>query len=97
MKTRMIEERIGENMGPIDWNHPIAKGKPSIWRDAEKNPASFVFGDHERTIYDIAMYDGWPYWEPRPAIHFSGILGPEWAFFDTYGVYENSIKPRRTP
>lgn len=95
MRTRMVEERIGENMGPVDWSHPIAENKPPIWREAEAEPEKFVFGDHDRVIYAIAMYDGWPYWTPRPAIHHAGPIGPEWSFFDSYGVYENSIRRKR--
>lgn len=96
MRTRIVEERIGENMGPVDWSHPIAKNMPPIWREAEKNPEGFVFSEHDRMILDVAMYDGWPYWTPRPAVHVIGVLGPEWHFFDSYGVHADSIKPKRT-
>lgn len=95
MKTRMVEERIGENMGPVDWTHDIAKDKPAIWREAEKHPERFRYvengGFFAKPIIALAMYDGWPYWTPRPAIHFMGTLGPEWTFFDSYGVSDRSI------
>lgn len=94
MRTRVVEERTGENMGPIDWAHPIAKGMPQVWRDAEKSPEAFTFSEYERTIFAIAMYDGWPYWTPRPAVNFMGPIGPEWTFFDSYGVRHDSIKRR---
>lgn len=32
-------------------------------------------------VYQVGMYDGWPYWVPTPAILRSGVLGPEWTFF----------------
>ena len=93
MRTRMVKERIGENMGPVDWSHDTAKDKPQIWRDAEKNPQGFLFNG--RLIYEICMYDGWPYWKPTPAISFLGPIGPDWNFFDSYGVCAESIQPIR--
>jgi hypothetical protein len=96
MKTRMVEVREGENVGPVDWSHPIAKDMPPIWREAEKDPASFVFGEYRRTILDICMYDGWPYWQPTPAICYVGPLkSAEWTFFNSYGVHPNSILSAR--
>ena len=96
MKTRMVEERIGEACGPIDWDHPKAKGMPTDWREAEANPDRFRLitagGMVARAILEIAMYDGWPYWRPMPAIHSMGPLGPEWTFFDSYGVYPGSVR-----
>lgn len=92
MRTRMVEERIGENMGPIDWTHDIAKDMPPIWRDAEQNPGNFLINGRE--IYAVAMYDGWPYWKPMPAIHRAGPIGSEWDFFNSYGVHPNSITRR---
>lgn len=95
MKTRMVEERIGENMGPIDWTHPMALNKPLIWREAEKNPAGFLLNG--RRIVEIGMYDGWPYWRPTPAILRAGPLGLEWDHFNSYGVHPNSITPLLEP
>jgi hypothetical protein len=46
-------------------------------------------------ILAICMYDGWPYWTPRPAIQFVGPLGAEWAFFDSYSVSGRSVFARR--
>ena len=98
MRTRTVIERVGENMGPIDWTHPTAVNMPPIWRDAEKNPDGFVFGDYARTIVEICMYDGWPYWKPTPAVCFIGPLkSAEWSFFNSYGVYPNSIRAKGTP
>lgn len=93
MKTRMIEQREGENCGPIDWEHPLAKAKPAIWREAEKDPDKFVY--HDKMLLAVAMYDGWPYWTPRPAIQYIGPLGTaEWTYFDSYGVHDDSIRRR---
>ncbi len=37
----------------------------SIWKD----------------VYQVGMYDGWPFWKPTPALLTSGTLSPEWHFF----------------
>lgn len=100
MKTRMVEERVGEDMGPIDWDHPWAKEMPAIWREAEKNPESFSYcengGFTTKTLLKVCMYDGWPYWKPSPAICYIGPLGTaEWTFFNSYGVSPSSIFPKR--
>lgn len=34
-----------------------------------------------KDVYQVGMYDGWPYWKPTPALMTSGTLGPEWHFF----------------
>ncbi len=96
MKTRMVEEREGEDMGPVDWEHPWAVGKPAIWREAEKDPGSFSYcesgGFYAKPILRICMYDGWPYWKPGPAIQYIGPLGcAEWSWFNSYGVHATSI------
>lgn len=90
---RTVEVREGENMGPIDWSHEWAKDMPQIWREAEKSPQDFLYNG--RTIIQIGMYDGWPYWKPCPAIQFIGPLGGgEWDHFNSYGCYANSISRR---
>lgn len=95
MRTYATTLCIGENMGPVDWDHPTAKEMPQIWKDAEKSPDQFTFSEHRREIIEICMYDGWPYWEPRPAIHFIGPLNSgEWTFFNSYSVNAGSIQPR---
>lgn len=100
MKFRMVEERIGENMGPVDWEHPKAKDMPAIWREAEANPSEFMLDTGSFSLFQIlalCMYDGWPYWVPTPAIMYIGPLGrAEWAHFDSYSIHPNSIR-RRTP
>ena len=91
MRTETQTVRIGENMGPIDWTYSSAKDKPEFWREAEANPEAFLF--QGRPILAIAMYDGWPYWAPRPAIQFIGPLNSaEWTYFNSYGVHAWSIE-----
>lgn len=83
--------RHGEDVGPVDWEHPTAKNMPDFWREAEKAPELFRYNG--RTLLGLCMYDGWPYWEPRPAIRFIGQLNSvEWDFFNSYAVYPNSIE-----
>jgi hypothetical protein len=39
-------------------------------------------GWHE--VYAVRLYDGWPYWEPRPAVLRAGTIGgSEWDFFSS--------------
>ena len=97
MRYETVTVRHGENVGPVDWDHEIAKGMPPVWREAEADPKTFRFdyGHGGREIIAICMYDGWPYWKPRPAICYVGPLNcAEWHFFDSYGVHKNSIVPR---
>jgi hypothetical protein len=95
MRLETQTVRIGEDVGPIDWEHPLAKEMPPIWRDAEQRPDDFTFSEYRRSIIRICMYDGWPYWEPMPAIQFVGPLNSgEWAFFNSYGVGPDSIRHR---
>lgn len=92
MKIRMVEQREGEALGPIDWTHEKASGMPQIWRDAEKKPEDYLMNG--RQIITIQMYDGWPYWKPMPAVLRYGPIGVEWDHFDSYGVYPDSITLR---
>ncbi len=90
MREHTVTVREGEACGPIDWEHPKAAGMPDYWREAETHPDRFTFNG--RAIVQICMYDGWPYWEPRPAIQFIGPLqSGEWKFFDSYSVWPGSI------
>ncbi len=93
--TETVTKREGENMGPVDWEHPTAKSKPALWRAIEKNPSAFRYsasGFSSFPLVEMCMYDGWPYWEPRPAFSYIGPLGSvEWAHFDSYGVSDHSL------
>lgn len=102
MKTRMIEQREGEYLGPIDWSYNFrqhfdgmgcSKERQDEYctayvqrlRELEQNPKGYsvvlAHGSVEREVYQVGMYDGWPYWKPTPALLTSGTLGPEWHFF----------------
>ena len=95
MKISTVTVREGESMGPVDWSHPTAENMPAIWREAEKNPTGFTFTEYRRSIIEICMYDGWPYWTPTPAVCFIGPLNSaEWSFFNSYGVGPDSIQRR---
>lgn len=97
MRTETQTVRIGEDMGPIDWNHPIAAGMPDHWKDAEKHPEKYELLLNgmftPRAVSKLCMYDGWPYWKPTPAIYRESPLGGyEWTFFNSYGVTSNSLR-----
>ena len=95
MRTETHTVCVGEDVGPVDWDHPTAKDMPPIWREAEANPEAFTFSEYRRPILRICMYDGWPYWTPTPAIQFIGPLNrAEWTFFNSYSVWPNSIQRR---
>ena len=90
--------REGTDMGPIDWSHPmVAKVRSpevlAMLREAEANPQDFIVtsdGGWPRVgwgdVLAVRMYDGWPYWQPMPAVLKKGTLGPEWNFFDTLDI-----------
>lgn len=86
-------------MGPVDWTHPTAVDKPAFWREVEKNPSGYTYSPSGFTAFplvEMCMYDGWPYWEPRPAFSYVGPLGSiEWAHFNSYGVNARSIEAKR--
>lgn len=92
MRYETVTVRHGENVGPVDWAHPTAADMPQIWHEAEQRPDDFLF--RGRSIIAICMYDGWPYWEPRPAVRFYGPIGPEWNHFNSYGVSASAIEAR---
>lgn len=42
-----------------------------------------------KELFDIGMYDGWPFWEPTPAVFVkSSIGGGEWQFYYDVDSYE---------
>lgn len=98
MRAHTVTVREGENVGPLDWSHPLAKDMPEAWHEAERSPKDFLFdyGHGGREILSICMYDGWPYWKPMPTVCYVGPLGhAEWAQFNSYGVRADSIVERR--
>lgn len=97
MKVRTVTERIGEDIGPVDWTHPHATDMPKHWRDAEENPEKYelllngMFTPRE--VAKLRMYDGWPYWRPTPAIYRESPLGGyEWTHFNSYGVTAGALR-----
>lgn len=91
MRSHTVTVHEGEDVGPIDWSHEIAKDMPPIWREAEKSPDNYLFRG-KFPILRICMYDGWPYWKPMPAVCFLGPLNSaEWNYFNSYSVYPDSI------
>ena len=45
-----------------------------------------------KELYDIGMYDGWPYWKPVPALFTSSPLGGgEWHFFYNLEDWKESV------
>lgn len=93
MRYETVVVRHGENVGPVDWEHPSAKDCDPAWREAERTPEKFRYNGRE--IIQVCMYDGWPFWEPRPAVMFVGPLGSgEWDFFNSYGFCANSLTKR---
>lgn len=99
MRTWTETHSEGTEVGPIDWDHPWAKELPEAFRttlqEAEKEPEAFVIspsGFSTFRLIRVCMYDGWPYWKPGPAIQYYGPLGPEWTWFNSYGVGPGSIR-----
>lgn len=94
MRYETVSVPIGEVCGPVDWTHETAVNMPPIWREAEENPDAFTYNG--RSILRICMWDGWPYWQPRPAVQFVGPLNSgEWDFFNSYGAQVDSIQRRK--
>lgn len=96
MKTRTVTECVGEELGPVDWSHPmIAEVEAShpqvvaMLREAEKTPELFeatTDGGWPRVgwgeVLRVVMYDGWPYWRPTPT-----VVTSHW-----HGVSHNSFR-----
>jgi hypothetical protein len=95
MRTEQRTVRVGEDVGPIDWEHPLAADMPAHWGDAERHPEKYLFLENgmftPREVFKLRMYDGWPYWKPTPAIYRESPLGGEWTFFNSYGVHHGSL------
>jgi hypothetical protein len=82
VKIKMVEERVGEELGLIDWSHPmiaeVETCRPQIiamLREAEKSPHDFsatTDGGWPKVgwgdVLRVVMYDGWPYWRPMPTV-----------------------------
>lgn len=94
MRTWTETHCEGTDVGPVDWTHETAKDMPEVWREAEQHPERFVFDTNNLIRFEVIavrMYDGWPYWEPRPAVLIVGPMGSEWRWFNSYGVGPGSM------
>lgn len=101
MQTRVVTERIGEDVGAVDWEHPYAANMPEHWRDAEQNPEKYELLLNgmftPRDVFKLCMYDGWPYWKPTPAIYRASPLGGcEWTHFNSYGVTPGALRLKQS-
>lgn len=90
MRTWTETCREGTDVGPVDWDHPaIAESRIPLetLKAIEANPAGWRANNHSeflRPVLAFRMYDGWPYWEPRPALLTEGPLGAEWLWLDIW-------------
>ena len=88
MRTWTQTHYEGTEIGPVDYSHPMIaeSGFPvDQLRRMEADPSKFKatndggvprVGIHR--VLTFCMYDGWPYWQPHPAVMTEGVLGPEW-------------------
>ena len=103
MKTRMVEQREGELLGPVDWNYDfdqhginpkyVEQGKNNlkIIEDGLSKGKKFRVGycgiNHK--VISVGMYDGWPFWRPTPSVLLNTWMGGEWhPFYDIQNVEE---------
>lgn len=82
-----------------DWTNGRGGGNPicsaegkAILKKIVDNPGNWFYspaGIGWRKIVYVGMYDGWPFWEPTPAIGYIGALGTiEVAFY--YNLHEGN-------
>lgn len=98
MRTWTETRREGTDCGPVDWTHPmVAKATArngialDVLRAMEADPSAFqVTTDGGwprcgwRPVLSVCMYDGWPYWQPGPAVLVAGVIGGgEWYWIDS--------------
>ena len=81
----------GEIVGPVDVNYDWASHgmypcdspeqrdeRIRAWKTmmSTLKPGDKVWSHQcERTVLDVGMYDGWPWWRPVPHISYIGPLG----------------------
>lgn len=96
MKTRLVEERIGERVGDVDWNYDfyshklnpdVVQSKINDLKRIEANIGHNVdvyvrIHSNYLPVVDVAMWDGWPYWRPVPSVCVRTWAGIEWHSFD---------------
>lgn len=83
--------RHGTMVGPVDPNYDWAQhgvypcdtpeqraARIAGWRELmlSLKPGDTVWAHHcQRTVIEVGMYDGWPWWKPVPHISYIGPLG----------------------
>jgi hypothetical protein len=93
MKFRQVTERIGEYLGPVDWDYDFncclsTMGEANVQKHIERFK-QIELGDEVTTyggwprigwgeVLQIGMYDGWPWWKPTPSVLKVGVFGGEW-------------------
>lgn len=92
--------RIGELLGPIDWdydfrawgwdrggscNPDLITERIAILREIDmgikrgEDWEAFHGSDRAYRVWNVGMYDGWPYWSPTPSVRTDSALGGgEW-------------------
>lgn len=110
MRTWTETHREGTDVGPVDWTHEdvavaVERARTTVetLREMEAHPERFNVTDDggsprfgwKRAI-TVSMYDGWPYWRPRPAVLVDGTLGPEWRWFNSLTGIERRPRPAVT-
>jgi len=91
MRTETRTVRVGEFLGPVDWDFDFGVDDERVrrLRDIEAGIARgetwqattdggwprFGWGE----VLAVGMYDGWPYWSPTPSVLISGHFGGEWS------------------
>ena len=107
MRTWTETRREGTDMGPVDWSHPDieasgvpvetlkqVEAKPEEWRATNDGGWPRVGWGQ---VVALRMYDGWPYWTPKPAVLVCGTLGSEWYFLASRVDFARHARPAPSP
>lgn len=91
----------GYDFDQHDWNHGsdggtnpvcVEQGKQVLRELVEANNSGSVsiYGEW-RTVLDVGMYDGWPYWRPVPSVCISVAFGTEWHSFSSLRGFKQAV------
>jgi len=96
VRTYTVTKREGEWLGPVDWDYDFLarvrdRKKTERYVGNLRHIVAILHrggevwsgdsgGFYHRVVH-AGMYDGWPWWEPTPAILVEGPLGPTEKFF----------------
>lgn len=97
MKTRMVQERIGELLGPVDWSFNFDKHCEAYNEELKAQAIACLrkicdepdaqwevrspYTGNWSDLLAVGMYDGWPYWRPVPSVNVATWMGGEWQDF----------------